>query len=82
MKKKGNPEHSAFPMKKCLIASLVIFICGVLVLTLLYAIVNSSSIPDKSWIFAVVWASLVVGSLIAYWIYQIIKYRKTRKDEN
>jgi biotin transporter BioY len=81
---KNNPyaEHTKFPIKHCLVSTIVIIICGAIVLGMLYGIVNSTSVSSKAWIFAVVWASLLGASLIAFWIYQIIKYKKTRKDEN
>ena len=47
-----------------------------MVLALLFTIANETNIPDKSWIFAVVWGSLYLLGLAAYWIYQIRKFHK------
>jgi VIT1/CCC1 family predicted Fe2+/Mn2+ transporter len=79
--KKTQDQHTHFPWKKSLIASLVIILCFLMVLGLLYAIINVSKLSDKSWIFATVWACILGAFLIGYWIYQIVQFHQTRKDE-
>lgn len=74
-------DKSFFPLKKCLIASVVIILCYLMVFTLLYAIVYSTDVQPFAYIFFIVWGSLLGLSLLAYWIYQICQYRKKRKDE-
>lgn len=73
--------HTKFPIKKCLIATLCIILVFIIILGLLYSIIYGANIPDKSYIFLIVWSSMFTLSLLVYWIYQIIKYIKTRKDE-
>jgi hypothetical protein len=75
-------NHSRFPVRKCLIASAVIIVCAVMALGVLYGIANQAKIPDKSWIFALVWAIVFGAMLLGYWIFQIVHYIKNRKDEN
>lgn len=83
MRAKKYPTHTTFPIKKCWIASLVILLVAVIVLGLLYAIVgNKSALKEKSWIFLLVWGIVFGVMLVGYWIHQIRKYIKTRKDEN
>lgn len=73
--------RSRFPLKKCLIATLVIILCAFIVLTLLYSIVQVQKQNDKYWIFLLVWGVVFAGIILFYWCYQIIKYCKNRKDE-
>ncbi len=70
-----------FPVKKCLIATLVIILCAFIVLTLLYSIVQVEKQNDKYWIFLLVWGVVFGGLIVFYWCFQIIKYLKNRKDE-
>lgn len=74
-------EKSSFPLRKSLIATIVIVLCYLMVLILLYGIVNSTKM-EKGYIVFAVWGSLLGASLVAYWIYQIAHYLKDRKDEN
>lgn len=74
-------NKSSFPLKKCLVASVVILLCYLMVFTLLYAIVFSTKISPFAYIFFIVWGALLLLSLLAYWGYQIYRYRKNRKDE-
>ena len=74
-------NHTKFPLKRCLIASVVIILCYMMVLVLLYSIIYANKIPEYSYIIIICWASLTVLSLASYWIYQLIKYKKTRHDE-
>ena len=68
-----------FPLKKCLISSLIITLVALLILGLLISIVSSNSIPDKAWIFLLVWGLAYGLGLAAYWIYQFYLYHKSRK---
>ncbi len=70
-----------FPVKKCLIATLVILLCAFIVLTLLYSIVQAEKQNDKYWIVLLVWGIGLFALIAFYWCYQIIKYCKNRKDE-
>ena len=74
-------DRSSFPMKKCLVATIVIILCYLMVFTLLYAIVYSTDVQPFAYIFFIVWGSLLGVSLLLYWAYQIYQYRKKRKDE-
>ncbi|MFA6624350.1 MAG: hypothetical protein WCS80_01110 [Bacilli bacterium] len=76
-----DKNRTQFPLKRCLLATIVILLCALMVLALLYGIANSAKIPDKTWIFVVVWASLTGASVIGYWIYQSVLYVKIRKAE-
>lgn len=75
-------NHSKFPLRKCVLASFVILLCFALVLTLLYAIVNSAGADDIGRIVLIVIISVFAALLVGYWIYQIIVYIEKRKDEN
>ena len=77
-----SSDHSKFPVKKALIASITILICYLMVLVLFMSIAYSASKGEYSWVVAVVWAGLLVISLIVYWTVQIVRYIKNRKDEN
>lgn len=79
--RKDEELRSHFPLKRCLIATLVIILCAVMVLTLLYSIINTQNLKEKSWIFILVWGAVFGGMTIFYWIEQTIKYIKKRKDE-
>lgn len=74
-------DKSSFPFRKSLIASVVIILCYLMVLILLYGVVNSTGMENGYILFAV-WGGLLLFSLIAYWVYQIVRFRKVRKDEN
>ena len=67
-----------FPTIRCAISTIVITLVAVMVLALLFTIANETNIPDKAWIFAVVWGSLYLLGLAAYWIYQIRKFHKEK----
>ena len=73
-------DKSSFPLKKCLIASVVIILCYLMVLLLLYGVVNSTGFEHGHIIFAV-WGALLGASLLAYWAYQVYRHLKNRKDE-
>jgi uncharacterized membrane protein YdjX (TVP38/TMEM64 family) len=81
--KKNNtyPTHTKFPWKKCWIATVVILIVATIALSLFYAIATNHPNNDKSWIFFLVWGIVFGLMLIMYWSNQIMKYIKTRKDE-
>lgn len=73
--------NSKFPFKKCISASIVIIIVYVMILALLYGIIYSSKLTKYSAIFVYVWTGFLVLSLASYWIYQIIRYERNKKDE-
>lgn len=74
-------NHTKFPFKKCIIASIVILLCYLMVLVLLYSIIYANDLPKYAFIIFICWISLTIASILAYWIYQLIKYKKIRKDE-
>lgn len=78
---KNENLRSRFPIKRCLVASLVILLVALIVLTLLYGIISAEKISDKSWIFFLVWGIVFGLMLIVYWLRQIFLYVKIRKDE-
>lgn len=82
LRMKNSNYHTHFPLKRCLIASVVILLCARMVLGLLYAIVKNENIPDKTWIFVLVWGVVFFLRLFTYWRRQIIQFIRTRKDEN
>lgn len=73
-------NHSKFPLKKCIIATIIIIICFLLVLTLLYSILYGVNQEDN-YIVAIIWAVCLFLAILGYWIYQIIKHHKINKDE-
>lgn len=73
-------NHSKFPLKKCIIATIIIIICFLLVLTLLYSILYGVDQEDN-YIVAIVWAVCLFLAILSYWIYQIVKHHKINKDE-
>lgn len=80
--KKTEPTHTKFPWKKCIIATVVILIVAVIVLSLFYAIAVNHRENDKNWIFFLVWGIVFGLMLLGYWLAQILKYIETRKDES
>ncbi len=77
-------DHTPFPWKKCIIATVVIILCYLMVLAMLYGIVNAAASGTKetvNLIVIIVWSSALGASLLAYWAVQIVKHLKTRKDE-
>ena len=80
--KNNTNYHTRFPLKRCLIASLVILLCAAMVLGLLYAVIKNEQITDKSWIFVLVWGIIFLTRLIVYWVRQILLFIHTRHDEN
>lgn len=82
MKNKNNYElHSVFPWKRCWIATVIILLCAVMTVSLLVTIRDFTKIGDYNWIIILVWALVFGGLLVFYWGYQIIQYRRKRKDE-
>lgn len=81
MKKDEEGLRSHFPVKKCLIATLVIILVAFLVLTLLYSLANSGGKNDKYWIFLLVWGVVFSLLILVYWLIQIVEYRRKRNDE-
>ncbi len=77
-------DHTPFPWKKCFTATFIIILCFLVALAALYGIVQAATDGVQeltNLIVIIVWCSALGLSLAAYWITQILKYRKTRKDE-
>ena len=74
-------NHSSFPFKKCLIASLVITLSFLMVLSLLYGIIQINNLSRFNIVFISIFLSLFFISLASYWLYQFFLYRKRKKDE-
>ena len=74
-------NHSSFPFKKCLIASLVITLSFLMVLSLLYGISQINNLSRFNIVFISIFLSLFFISLASYWLYQFFLYRKRKKDE-
>ena len=74
-------NYSSFPFKKCLIASLVITLSFLMVLSLLYGIIQINNLSRFNIVFISIFLSLFFISLASYWLYQFFLYRKRKKDE-
>ena len=74
-------KHTRFPFKKCIIASIVLLIVASMVLTLLVSITKNQPDDRLGFILLVVFLSLFSALLVGYWVYQIVRYIRTRKDE-
>ena len=77
-------DHTPFPWRKCIIATIVIILCYLMVLAMLYGIVNAAVDGTKetvNLIVIIVWSAALGASILAYWAVQIVKHRKIRKDE-
>jgi hypothetical protein len=72
-------RNNKFSLKKAIIASVVIAMVFMLLLGLLYSIAMNAAGQENLWIFLVVWGGSFVVSLIAYWIYQIVQYKRHHK---
>ena len=75
-------DHTSFPVKRCVIASIVIILVFLIVLTLPISIIYSKDDLKYGWVLFLIWGILFAASLITYWIIQIVKFIKIRKDEN
>lgn len=75
-------SHSRFPLRKCIVASVVILIVSSLVLVLLLAIANNTDSSEVGTILLIIILSITGAFLLAYWIYQIAQYIVNRHDEN
>lgn len=75
------PKHTKFPLKKCLIASVVILIVASLVLTLLLSITTNNPNDTLAFVLMIIFVSTFGCLLLGYWIYQIVRYIGIRKDE-
>lgn len=75
-------SHSRFPLKKCLIATVVILIVASMVLVLLLSISKSVGSDTVGKILLIVLLSVTGAGVAAYWLYQTIHYIEKRKDEN
>ncbi|MFA6829755.1 MAG: hypothetical protein WCR67_03520 [Bacilli bacterium] len=75
-------KHSKFPLKKCIIATVVFLIIATMILALIYSVIYSTDSNDVGRIFVIVTVALTGAAIIGYWIYQVIKYIEKRKDEN
>ncbi len=74
-------DKSSFPLRKSLVATVVIILCYLMVLILLYGIVNSTKFEYGGIVFGI-WGGLLGLSLVGYWAYRIVVYIKDRRDEN
>ncbi len=74
-------KHTKFPLKKCMIATVVILIVASIVLTLLLSITKSQPNDSIGFVLMIVFISVFGCLLIGYWIYQIVKFIGIRKDE-
>ncbi len=77
-------DHTPFPWKKCIIATIVIILCYLLVLAALYGIVDAATngVKETTNVIVIsVWSGALGLSLIGYWIYQAVRHYKIRKDE-
>lgn len=77
----ANQRHTKFPMKKCIIMTMVLLIVYSIVLTLLLSISKNRPDDRLGFILMVVSLSLFLCFLVGYWIYQVIRYIGIRKDE-
>lgn len=71
-------NDNRFPLKKTIIATIIILLCALMVLSLL-AVLKDNDNPKASTIFVIVWACCFSLLLIGYWIYQIIKFKKKKE---
>ena len=74
-------DKSSFPTKRIWTGCIIIVIVYLLILALLYSIVNNVQGENHLWIFLLVWGILLILSLIAYILYQIIQYRKSKHEK-
>lgn len=68
-----------FPFKKCIIASIIIIIVYVIILSLLINFANNITDERYTFLIPLIWAICLSLSLIVYWVYQIIMYKKYGK---
>lgn len=73
--------RSHFPWKRCIIASIVILLCSVITIALIVPIRDYMNIGKYNWIIILVWSLVFGGLLLFFWIKEIIKYQRKRKDE-
>lgn len=60
---------------------MIIIIVYLLILALLYSIVNNVQGENHLWIFLLVWGILFALSFLAYILYQIIQYQKSKHEK-
>lgn len=66
-------------IKKLIISTVLVILIGLMVLALLYTIVGNTNGKDKLWIVFIVWGGTLLLSLIALWIYQILRHKNEKK---
>ncbi|MCI1734575.1 MAG: hypothetical protein LKM30_02450 [Bacilli bacterium] len=79
---KKDPNHSHFPLKRCLVATLALIIIGAMVLTLIYSVVYSTGNQSVGRMIFIITGAILGALLVGYWVYQLVMYLVKRKDEN